>query len=85
MHMLTAEEKWWPFLGKISCYSAPALALLNRFEPCPSQNPGYTNYTAYTSLAHAHRDIMKFLVWKHYITYKYIYVPYARNVYVDTN
>ncbi len=29
------------FLGKIPSYSAPALALLNGFEPCPSQNPGY--------------------------------------------
>ncbi len=35
------------FLGKIPCYTAPALALLNRFEPCPSQNPGYAT-------AHSH-------------------------------
>ncbi len=36
---------WWKvmafFLGKIPSYLAPALALLNGFEPCPSQNPGY--------------------------------------------
>ena len=29
------------FLGKIPSYLAPALALLNGFEPYPSQNPGY--------------------------------------------
>ncbi len=29
------------FLGKIPSYSAPALALLNGFEPYPPQNPGY--------------------------------------------
>ncbi len=38
MRVLTTEEI---DTFKIPWYSAPALALLNQFEPCPSQNPGY--------------------------------------------